>query len=243
MKEYSFGEHFSELKSRLVVTIIFFLIAFILSYYFKEEIFSFSLKPLADSSNNEGRKMIYTGLTEAFFSYVKLALFASFCLTLPVAYYQLYSFIAPGLHVYEKRIASMMLLISPLLFYGGSFFVFYFVMPKAWEFFLSYENHNIELPLILEGRISEYLALVIQLMMSFGLAFQMPIAMIILCIMGTISSRSLKKKRRVAIVSIFIVAAILTPPDVISQIALAIPLFLLYEISIVSCKFLETRRK
>jgi len=243
MKEYSFREHFAELKNRILVVALFFLIAFTISYLLKEEIYSFSLKPLIDSFNSNDRKMIYTGLTEAFFSYVKLAMFSAFCLTLPMICYQLYAFIAPGLHVYEKRIISSVLFLSPVLFYSGSFFVFYIVMPKAWEFFLSYENNSLALPLILEGRIGEYLALVIQLIMSFGLAFQLPIIMVILCILGIISSHSLKKKRRVSVVVIFIVAAILTPPDVISQIALAIPLFLLYELSIVWCKAVETGGK
>jgi len=243
MKEYSFKEHFLELKKRILIITIFFFVAFALSYFFKEEFFSLSLKPLIESFSNHDRKMIYTGLTEAFFSYIKLSLFSAFCLTLPMICYQCYAFIAPGLHSHERKIVLSVLLLSPLLFYTGSFFLFYVVMPKAWEFFLSYENNDTALPLVLEGRISEYLSLVIQLMMSFGLAFQLPIIMVILCILGVISSDSLQRKRRIAVVIIFIASAIFTPPDIISQIALAIPLLLLYELSIVWCKFLKTKDK
>ncbi|WP_322777512.1 twin-arginine translocase subunit TatC [Candidatus Megaera venefica] len=121
-------------------------------------------------------------------------------------------------------------------------FMFYLVMPNAWLFFISYENVDVGLPLVLEARISEYLSLVIQLTLAFGISFQLPIVMILLSVIGLINTESLKRKRRVAIVIIFIVAAILTPPDVFSQIALAIPLLLLYEVSILLCKLLEKKR-
>ncbi|MEA0971600.1 Sec-independent protein translocase protein TatC C-terminal domain protein [Candidatus Megaera venefica] len=120
--------------------------------------------------------------------------------------------------------------------------MFYLVMPNAWLFFISYENVDVGLPLVLEARISEYLSLVIQLTLAFGISFQLPIVMILLSVIGLINTESLKRKRRVAIVIIFIVAAILTPPDVFSQIALAIPLLLLYEVSILLCKLLEKKR-
>jgi sec-independent protein translocase protein TatC len=120
--------------------------------------------------------------------------------------------------------------------------MFYLVMPNAWLFFISYEKVDVGVPLVLEARISEYLSLVIQLMLAFGLSFQLPIVMIVLSSIGLISTEALKRKRRIAIVIIFVVAAILTPPDVFSQIALAIPLLLLYEFSILLCKLLEKKR-
>ena len=156
--------------------------------------------------------------------------------------YQIYSFIAPGLLVNEKNLVKLILSFSPILFYVGGFFVFYGVMPRAWEFFLSYENSSINIPLVLEARISEYLDLVIQFTLAFGVAFQLPVAMLVLGILGVVDSSFLKKKRRVSVVIIFIGAAILTPPDVISQIALAIPLLLLYEVSVILCKLVETKR-
>lgn len=241
MQKYTFKEHFKEIKERFLIVVIFFLIAFTGCYFFRESIYKFFLIPLIDISSNEGRRIIYTGLAEAFFSYIKLSAFSAFCFTIPMICYQAYSFIAPGLLHFEKSLVRLVMLFSPVLFYAGSFFVFYFVMPRAWEFFLSYENNSAGIPLILEARISEYLELVIQFTLAFGAAFQLPIIMVILNAMGLVHSSSLRKKRRVAIVIIFIVAAIFTPPDVISQIALAIPLLLLYEVSIILCKLVENR--
>jgi sec-independent protein translocase protein TatC len=200
------------------------------------------LKPLVEISKNSPRKIIYTGLAEAFFAYLKLSLFSAFLMVLPIICYQFYAFIKPGLHEFERKVVRIVLIFSPMLFYGAAFFVFYFVMPRAWEFFLSYENNNLLVPLVMEARISEYLELTVQLMIVFGLAFQLPIVMIILSILGLIDARFLKEKRRIAIVLIFIIAAIFTPPDVISQIALAIPLVFLYEISIIFCKLVENKK-
>ncbi|MDP4708591.1 MAG: twin-arginine translocase subunit TatC [Rickettsiaceae bacterium] len=241
MQKYTFKEHFIELKKRFILIVCCFMIFFTISYLFKENIYDFFLKPLVDLSTNTDRKIIYTGLTEAFFSYIKLSIFVSFAATIPFICYQVYAFISPGLHVFEKRIVLTLLVFSPILFYCGGFFVFYIVMPRAWDFFLSYENNNMSLPLVMEARISEYLNLVMQLTMAFGAAFQLPIIMVILGIVGIVNSTGLKKQRRVAIVVIFIVAAIFTPPDVISQIALAIPLLILYEVSIMLCKLVENR--
>ncbi len=241
LQKYTFKEHFIELKKRLLRVIFCFILFFGISYWFKENIYDFFLKPLVDLSGATDRKIIYTGLAEAFFSYIKLSIFVAFSSTLPFICYQIYAFISPGLHAFEKRIVLTVLAFSPILFYCGSFFVFYFVMPRAWGFFLSYENTNISIPLVMEARISEYLSLVIQLTVAFGSAFQLPIIIVILGVLGLVNSAGLKRQRRVAIVIIFIVAAIFTPPDVISQIALAIPLLILYEVSIMLCKLVENR--
>jgi sec-independent protein translocase protein TatC len=242
LQKYSFKEHFVELKNRLLKILISFFVFFGISYWFSDHIYEFLLRPLVDLSADSGRKIIYTGLAEAFFSYIKLSLFSAFLITLPVIGYQFYAFVRPGLHSFERKIVSIVLIFSPLLFYSAAFFVFYFVMPRAWEFFLSYENNNLIVPLVMEARISEYLGLTMQLMTAFGLAFQLPIIMIILSVIGLISTDGLKNKRRIAIVLIFIIAAIFTPPDVISQIALAIPLVFLYEVSIILCKLVENNR-
>ena len=242
MQKYTLKEHLLEIKKRFLVVFVFFIAAFALCYSFREEVFEVFLTPLADILDREGRRIIYTGLAEAFFSYIKLSIFVAFSIIIPLICYQLYAFIAPGLLAGEKKLIILILSLSPILFYIGGFFVFYFVMPRAWEFFLSYENNNINIPLVLEARISEYLGLVIQLTFAFGMAFQLPVIMVILDMLGLISSDFLKKKRRLSIVIIFILAAIFTPPDVISQIALAIPLLLLYEISIILCKMVENKR-
>jgi len=241
MEKYTFREHFRELKKRFLVVFGVFIIAFGLCYWFSNSIYRIILSPLIEVSVDSNRKIIYTSLTEAFFSYIKLSAFAAFIIVFPFCCYQLYAFIKPGLHSQERKIIAGVLSLSPLLFYFGCFFMFYLVMPNAWLFFISYENVDVGLPLVLEARISEYLSLVIQLTLAFGISFQLPIVMIILSVIGLISTESLKRKRRVAIVIIFIMAAILTPPDVFSQIALAIPLLLLYEVSILLCKLLEKR--
>lgn len=242
MQKYTLKEHLLEIKKRFLVVFVFFITAFAICYSFREEVFEVFLTPLADIIDKEGSRIIYTGLAEAFFSYIKLSIFVAFAIVIPVICYQLYAFIAPGLLAGEKKLIILILSLSPVLFYIGSFFVFYFVMPRAWEFFLSYENNNINIPLVLEARISEYLDLVIQLTFAFGMAFQLPVIMVILGMLGVVSSNFLKSKRRISIVIIFILAAIFTPPDVISQIALAIPLLLLYEISIILCKLVENKR-
>lgn len=236
MKLYSLKSHFIELKSRLLRTIVFFMAAFGISYYFKDSIYLYLVSPLA-------RKVIYTGLAEAFFTYIKISAFIGFILTLPMISFQIYCFIAPGLYKEERKIALLLLCFSPLLFLLGASFVFYFVIPKAWHFFLSFELSDAVSPLMLEARISEYLDLVINLIIAFGLAFQIPIVFVILALMGIIKAASLSRKRRLSIVIIFIIAGIITPPDALSQIALAMPMLLLYEISIVACQFLENRGK
>lgn len=242
MQKYTFKEHFIELKNRLFKMVIFFILSFSVCYFFKEYIYDFFLEPLSELNKDGQRRIIYTGLAEAFFSYIKLSIFSAFCLTIPIICYQLYAFIAPGLKPPERKIIAGVFALSPFLFYIGSFFVFYFVMPRAWDFFLSYEGGDTVLPLVMEARISEYLSFVMQLTWAFGIAFQLPIVMIILTVIGLINANTLKKKRRVSVVIIFIIAAIFTPPDVISQIALAIPLLLLYELSIILCNLVEKRR-
>ncbi|MGV2433017.1 MAG UNVERIFIED_CONTAM: twin-arginine translocase subunit TatC [Rickettsiaceae bacterium] len=239
MPKYNLKEHLSELKSRLIIVLVFFLISFCACYYYSEEIFQIMLHPLLEISEIHTRKIIYTGLTEAFFTYLNLSVFAAFCLSIPIVALEIYLFVKPGLYKREARIASFMFFLSPLLFILGALFVFYFVIPKAWEFFLSFEVRDTELPLMLEARISEYIALVIKLILSFGLAFQMPIILVILAMFGIISHKSLRQKRRIAIVINFVIAGIITPPDILSQIALAIPMLLLYELSIFACKYIE----
>lgn len=243
MKKYTFREHLLELKKRFLIIMAFFISAFIICYYFSDDIYSFILKPLAEVTSANERKVIYTGMSEAFFTYLKLSFWAAFLIIIPVISYQLYGFISPGLLENEKTIILPALIMSPLLFYLGGFFVFYLVIPNAWQFFLSFENQNSLLPIVLEARISEYLSVVMQLITAFGLAFELPIIMLVLSILGLVSAEGLKTKRRFSIVIIFIIAAIFTPPDVLSQIALAIPLIVLYEISIIICKFVENRSR
>lgn len=243
LPKYQLKDHLVELKSRILAILVFFLSAFLTCYYFSDQIFDILLRPLADIYGSEERRMIYTGLTEAFFTYLNLSAFAAFCVTIPIISLQAYLFIKPGLYQSEKILAAWIFIFSPLLFLAGSLFVYYFVMPKAWSFFLSFEMSDSIMPLMLEARISEYLSLIIKLILAFGIAFQMPVILVILCLFDIITSKGLASKRRIAILINFIIAGFITPPDILSQIALAIPMLLLYEISIATCKYIEKRPK
>jgi sec-independent protein translocase protein TatC len=234
--------HLAELKNRVLWTVLFFILAFGICYLYKEHIYAFLVQPLMDIySDQEDRRLIYTGLTEAFFTYLKLSLSCAFILTFPFASTQFYIFLAPGLYKRERKVIVPYIIYAPLLFLAGAALAYYIVFPMAWEFFLSFEKTE-GVPIQLEARVSEYLALVMQLIIGFGLAFQLPVILTLLTRVGITSGIGLAKKRRYAIVIIFIVAAILTPPDVISQIALALPLLLLYECSVFICKRIDAAK-
>ncbi len=240
MKQYSLLEHFGELKTRLLRVLIIFLISFIICYYFKEVIYGLLIHSLVELGYSS--KIIYTSLTEAFFTYINMAAFAALIMTLPVISLECYLFITPGLYIGEKKIAAFVFFMSPILFCFGAIFVFYFVIPRAWYFFLSFENDNLVAPLVLEAKISEYVRLIVQLIIAFGVCFQLPVIMLILNLLKITDVASFKKKRRLSIVLNFVIAGILTPPDVLSQFALAVPMILLYEISIFMCQFMERRK-
>ena len=235
--------HIRELKNRLIKVFVFFFLAFCVSYYFADEIYKFLIQPLADISAESGRRMIYTNLTEAFFTYMKLAMFAAFFFSFPIIAIQVYLFLAPGLYAKEKRFLIPFLAAAPLLFFAGAAFVYYFIMPMAWEFFISFEStSDAAMPIQLEAKVSEYLGLVMHLILGFGISFQLPIILILLAKIGFITPEALKKNRKYAFVIIVIVAAILTPPDVISQIGLASVLYALYEISILGAKLINKEK-
>lgn len=242
----TFQEHFAELRKRLFYVAIVFCLTLALGYFLSEQIYQFLLRPLASYYANEGKEgsIIYTSLAEAFFSYLKLAYyFAVFC-TLPFLAIQIYLFASPALKKHEKAIFLPYIVLIPLLFIIGAFIAYHFIFPAAWKFFLSFESQDVgSIPVRLEARISEYLSLSVEIIIAFGLAFQLPIALTILNRFGLISLDGLKKKRRLAIVIIFIVAAIITPPDILSQIILATLMILLYEISILGCIFLNNKNK
>lgn len=241
----SFFEHFAELRKRVIFCFLFFCIIFGLCYYFKESIYRFLLSPLIEvTKDNDDFSLIYTDLTEAFFVYLKVAIMSAFLLSSPVFIWQFYMFLAPGLYKSEKAVLLPYLIATPVLFTTGATIVYYYIFPLAWKFFITFENSgkSFGIPIEFMPSVSEYLDLVIQFMFAFGTAFQIPVILTLMVRVGLLTTQSLSNRRRIAIVIIFIIAAILTPPDVLSQIGLAIPMLILYELSILICRYIEKKK-
>ena len=241
----SFTSHFTELRSRLLNSLIFIFFVFIISYIFAEQIYNFLVEPYANAVKNDKipRRLIFTALHETFIVYIKVAFFSAIFLGSPVLLIQIYKFIAPGLYRNEKRAILPYLISTPILFLLGGFLVYYLVMPLAIKFFLSFETigSNSSLPIQLEAKVNEYLSLIMRLIFAFGISFQLPVVLSLLARIGVINSTFLKERRKYVVVMIFAAAAILTPPDPITQIGLAVPLLILYELSIFSVNIIEKK--
>ena len=246
-KKSSFVEHLTELRSRLVRSIIYLFLFFILCYFFSENIYNFLVKPYAEAVKNDGldRRMIFTALHETFITYLKVAFFAAMFVTSPLILTQIWKFVAPGLYKDEKRALLPYLIATPTLFLLGGMLVYYLIMPLAIKFFLTFETSAQfnNLPIQLEAKVNEYLSLIMRLIFAFGISFQLPVLLSLLARVGFVDSEYLKKRRKYVIVIIFAVAAILTPPDPITQIGLGIPLLILYELSIFSVSLIEKKKK
>jgi sec-independent protein translocase protein TatC len=239
-------DHLVELRTRLMYAAGGFLVAFLVCFYFANPMFDFLVAPLAGIWEGEAdKRMIYTALHEKFFTNIKVAFFAAAFISFPIISAQIWMFVAPGLYKNEKSAFLPFLIATPLLFLMGASLVYYFVMPVAWQFFASFQSLGAEgsLPIELLPKVGEYLSLVMRLIFAFGISFELPVLMTLLARVGIVSSEGLKKKRRYAIVAAFAAAAILTPPDPLSQISLAIPIILLYEISIISARLIEKKRE
>lgn len=239
-------DHLVELRQRLVFSGVAFILCFFVGYWLAEPIFTFLVQPLADiTAGQEGRRMIYTALHEAFFTYIKVGFFFAACVSFPFVSMQLWLFIAPGLYKHERRAIVPFLVATPFLFTLGAAMVYYIVVPLAWQFFLGFEHPggNGDLPLVLEPKVDQYLSLVMRLIFAFGVAFELPVLIVLMAKVGIVSVEGLRAKRKYAIVVAFIAAAILTPPDVISQVLLAVPIIILYEISILCARVIEKKRE
>ena len=242
----SFVGHLTELRSRLVTSFIFLILLFVVSYFFSTEIYRFLVQPYTDAilDNNLDRRLIFTALHEAFLTYLKVAFFAAFFVVSPFFLIQLWKFVAPGLYKNEKRALLPYLVATPILFMLGGFIVYYLIMPLAIKFFLGFETvaEPGVIAIQLEAKVNEYLSLIMRLFFAFGLSFQLPVILSLLARIGIIDSEYLRQRRKYFVVIIFALAAILTPPDPITQIGLALPLLLLYELSILTVKFIEKKK-
>ncbi len=239
-------EHLIELRKRLVYSGLAIIILFFGCYFIAEDIYGFLVQPLADVMDETGRdrRLIFTALHEAFFTYIKVSFFAAMFLAFPFVAMQIYMFVAPGLYKHEKSAFLPFLIATPILFFLGGALVYYYVLPFAWDFFVSFESEGVEggMAMQLEAKVNEYLSLVMQLIFAFGICFELPVVMTLLGKIGLVNSKGLAEKRKYAIVMAFVAAAILTPPDPISQIGLALPIIFLYEISIISVRIIEKNR-
>ncbi len=247
----SLMEHLTELRNRIGIVFIIFIVMFLACFIrpfgsgtpnFADLTYFWLQAPLA--AREEVSRMIFTGLHEGFFTQVKVAFFVSICVSFPIILLQIWRFVAPGLYKNEQRAIFPFLLATPVLFAMGALMVYYLVIPLAWDFFLSFEMQGGQgaLAIEVEPRISEYLSLVMRLMFAFGVSFELPVLLLLLVKAGLMTADGLASKRKYAILLAFIAAAILTPPDVISQVLLAVPVILLYELSILGARLIQKKQ-
>ncbi len=235
-------EHLIELRQRLVWAVVALVIAFAISFYFADQIFGMLVVPLTDAFPPGEGKLVYTKLYEAFFVEIKVAMFAAFLLAFPVISNQLWSFVAPGLYANEKKAFLPFLFATPILFAAGAALAYYIVMPTAFRFFLGFEGEVGGMTQEALPAMGDYLDLVMRFILAFGVCFQLPVLLLLLNRAGLVTREQLKGLRRYMVVGAFVLAAILTPPDVVSQFLLGIPLILLYEVSLAIMWFTERKR-
>jgi sec-independent protein translocase protein TatC len=243
-------EHLIELRRRLIWAILAFFVAFFICFAFAKHLFNMLVVPYQWAIDWAGMdrskaELIYTAPQEFFFTQVKVAMFGGLVLAFPIIAAQIYKFVAPGLYKHERMAFLPFLIASPILFLIGGALVYFFFTPMVMWFFLAMQQSggNGEVQISLLPKVSEYLSLIMTLIFAFGLVFQLPVVTSLMARVGLITSAGLKDKRKYAIVIAFVVAAVLTPPDPASQIGLAIPTILLYEISIILARMIEKQRE
>jgi sec-independent protein translocase protein TatC len=234
-------DHLVELRTRLLRAFMAFAVAFGVCFYFSGDIFGFLVKPLTQAFPEGQGRLIYTKLYEAFFVEVKVALFAAFFVSFPVIANQIWAFVAPGLYAKEKKAFLPFLIATPVLFTMGAALAYYVVMPTAFHFFLGFQGDTGGLKLEALPGTGDYLSLVMQFILAFGISFLLPVLLMLLNRAGIVTRAQVAGARRYAIVGIFIVAAVATPPDVISQLMLALPLIALFEGTLLVMRFTESR--
>jgi len=232
-------DHLIELRTRLLRCVMALGVAFAVCLYFAGDIFSFLVVPLTDAFPPGEGRLVYTKLYEAFFVELKVALFAAFFVSFPIIANQLWAFVAPGLYAKEKRAFLPFLLATPVLFLSGAALAYYIVMPTAFRWFLGFEGTRGGLKLEALPGTGDYLALVMQFILAFGISFLLPVLLMLLNRAGIVSREQLVRARRYVIVGIVTVAAVITPPDVVSQLMLAVPLYLLFEGTLLVMRFSE----
>lgn len=236
-------EHLIELRQRLLWSVAALAVAFGVSMFFADEIFGILVQPLTDAFPAGEGTLIYTKLYEAFFVEIKVAMFAAFFLAFPIISNQLWAFVAPGLYAKEKKAFLPFLVATPVLFVAGASLAYFIVMPTAFRFFLGFEGPVGGMRQEALPAMGDYLSLVMQFILAFGVCFQLPVLLLLLNRAGIVSREQLKGMRRYMIVGAFALAAILTPPDVVSQLMLGIPLILLYEISLLIMWVTERKQR
>lgn len=236
-------EHLIELRKRLMWSLAAIFVAFLVCFWFAKPIYNLLLWPYRVAAGVDAPiELIYTAPQEFFFTQVKLALFGAIFIAFPVIASQLYMFVAPGLYRAERKAFLPFLIATPVLFLLGAALVYFVAMPLAMTFFLSMQQTG-DVEIMLTAKVSEYLSLIMMLIMGFGICFQLPVLLTLLARAGLLTSDQLKQYRRHAILGVFLAAAILTPPDPVSQIALALPTLLLYELSILAVKMAEKKKR
>jgi len=233
-----FSSHLQELRKRLIVCFIAVGIGFVISYFFSKEIFELLSKPLLKVMP-EGQKMVFIALPEAFLTYLKIALVSGIILASPMLFYQIWMFITPGLHQTEQRYVLPFVVFSTLFFVGGTLFGYLVVFPLGFKFFMGFTSDYIR-PL---PSIREYLSFSLKLLIAFGVVFQLPLFSFFLSRLGIVDAKMLRSKQKYAILLIFVVAAVFTPPDVATQLMMAGPLIVLYEIGIWVAKVFGKKKK